>query len=107
MEPSFNLSESLTRAIAEAVRVEVGAAMQTLLAQTTTMRLPSVDRPVFLSVNQVLDLLRVSRTELYRLFKRKELTPVKRGRSTLVHRDDLDRYIARLRGDTGAASTAA
>jgi hypothetical protein len=40
---------------------------------------PATSQPEFLSVNEALRLLHVSRTQLYRLFRAGELTPVKRA----------------------------
>jgi excisionase family DNA binding protein len=95
------LSEDVTKAIAEAVRAEV-AKMLPVLERAVASR-PSAAPSAFLSVNETLNLLHISRTQLYRLFKDETIKPVKRGGSTLVHRDDLERYVSELRAGEGAA----
>jgi excisionase family DNA binding protein len=92
------LSRDLKKALAESGRAEIipiiHAAVRQALGESTRAA-----RPEFLSVNDVLALLSVSRTQLYRILAEGDLRPVKRGRSTLIHRHDIDRYIARLRGE--------
>jgi AraC-like DNA-binding protein len=93
-----SLPEHLTQAIAEAVRVEI-AKIVPELRQATAKR-PSTR---FVTVNETLRQLNCSRTQLYRLFGEKKLTPIKRGRSTLLDPDDIDRYVAKLHAGEGAA----
>jgi excisionase family DNA binding protein len=92
------------KTIVAAVRAEIGKIVPELEKAIANRLSPS--RSAFLSTKQTCDRLHVSRTQLYRLFKAGKLTPVRRGRrTTLVHVDDADRYIAELRagGDTKAA----
>ena len=77
------------------LRTEVVPALAAI--QTTLLRSQLPAQPEFASVNEALCLLHVSRTQLYRLFRSGDLTPVKRGRTTLIHRDDLKHFVNQLR----------
>ncbi len=51
---------------------------------------------LFFSVNELCQLLSVGRTTIYQAFREGRLRPVKFGRRTLVHKDELDRFLANL-----------
>jgi len=47
----------------------------------------------FVTVNEVADLLRVSRMTVYRLIRSKELSAVRVGRGIRVREDEIHRYL--------------
>src|SRR5258708_15603458 len=51
----------------------------------------------FYSVNETTELLSISRTSLYELVKRRELTPAKLGKKTLFYATDLAALLTKLR----------
>jgi excisionase family DNA binding protein len=76
---------------------------------TTRGRLPA--EATLLTIEEVRDHLRISRSLAYKLCEEGTLPSIRvasagsrRGR-LLVHRDDLDRYVARLWGEAGARPT--
>lgn len=54
-----------------------------------------IERPV-LKVNEVLDILPIDRSSLYRLFRSGKLPCVKLGGKTVVRRADLDAFLTDL-----------
>lgn len=51
-----------------------------------------------MTVDELADYFRISRTSAYRLFKTKALTPIKIGGRTVVRRVDADAFLARSAG---------
>lgn len=64
------------------------------MRQTTRDPQPTTNRPL-LDVTETADLLRASRSHVYRLIERGNLKPVKLGGRTLFRRVDLDALIER------------
>ncbi|HEX9529817.1 MAG TPA: helix-turn-helix domain-containing protein [Acidimicrobiales bacterium] len=58
----------------------------------TTQAQPN--RPRFLTVGEVADLLRVSNMTVYRLINAGELPAVRVGKSYRLREDDIDKYLA-------------
>lgn len=58
-------------------------------------------RPIALTVNEAIQYLRLSRSNLYRMFKRGDIRPVKIGGRTLLRRVDLDAMLDRAAGREG------
>ncbi|WP_415018688.1 helix-turn-helix domain-containing protein [Aestuariivirga sp.] len=54
----------------------------------------AIERPLVFSVPEACHLLRISRTVLYEHIARGTLKPIKRGRRTLFHRDEVERFAA-------------
>ena len=54
------------------------------------------------TVEEVLDVLSIGRTSLYKLVDAGHLHPVKLGKKTLILADDLARFLIRLRQANGA-----
>lgn len=106
---TVSFPEGLREAIADALRAELLPALEAAVARAVGARssAPTSGRPEFVSISQALHVLHVSRTQIYRLFAQGELTPIKRGRSTLVHRDDLQQFVDRLRAGHGVAQVGA
>jgi excisionase family DNA binding protein len=48
------------------------------------------------SVKEACQQLSVSRSSLYQAFRENRLRPVKYGKRTLIHRDELERFVANL-----------
>lgn len=57
-----------------------------------------------LTVEEVAEVLNVSKGTVYNLFQAGALPGLKLGRSRRVSVEDLDAYLARLRGEQGAAA---
>lgn len=55
----------------------------------------AADRPLLL-VDEVLAILPIDKSTLYRLFKAGKMTPLKLGGRTVVRRADLDAFLAHL-----------
>lgn len=55
----------------------------------------TTERPVLL-VDEVLAILPIDKSTLYRLFKAGKMTPLKLGGRTVVRRADLDAFLASL-----------
>jgi excisionase family DNA binding protein len=87
---SHDISPELRQAIADAVRAEVRAAL---------MPASPPAAPLFFTVRQAMDLLSLSRTEIYRRVRAGDLVLIKRGRRTLFCSEDIRRYAERLRGE--------
>jgi excisionase family DNA binding protein len=51
---------------------------------------------ILYSVKEACRQLSVSRSSLYQAFKANRLRPVKYGKRTLIHRDELERFVATL-----------
>lgn len=90
------LLDAIKRAIGEAVRSQVLPAIEAAITRVTNMQSAAAG-PAFISVNEAISLLHVSRSQIYRLFADGSLKPVKSGRRTLLHRTDLEAFIERLR----------
>src|SRR5262245_13150912 len=84
----------LRRAIADFLRTEFLPQMKVEIERALASRHAE---PEFASVNETLQMLRISRTQLYRLFAQGTLQPIKRGRTTLLHRGDIQRFVDTLR----------
>ena len=56
-------------------------------------------RPLLLDVPSVMQMLNVSRSQLYKLFKAGEIERVHIGARSLVHVDEVERFAASLRSD--------
>jgi excisionase family DNA binding protein len=105
MRQVSSLSAELLAEIAQVVRTEVGAAIREVLEPTMARMLVSgpghcrgaVSEPEFYSVQQTCDLLCISKSEFYRMAKRGDIHPIKRGRSTLVARAEVEGLIARMK----------
>jgi excisionase family DNA binding protein len=95
----------LSDAIAQLFRTEVGAALRELVGPTIERVLVSRPRPCrcaepdFYTVQQARDRLAVSNSTFYRMAKRGEIKLLKRGRSTLIARAEIDALVARLKGE--------
>ena len=57
------------------------------------MNIPGTD--VYITIEEVAQLLRLSKMSVYRLVHVREIPARKFGRSYRIHRDDLDAYIER------------
>jgi len=57
-----------------------------------------------LTVNEACRYLHLSRTTLYNMIERKEISPVSLGGRTLFDRKDLDDLIEKAKGDRGTAA---
>jgi excisionase family DNA binding protein len=107
MRPVSPGHADLLAAIRECVRAEVGAAVRELVEPTTGRVLVSrpghfrcaVSEPEFYSVRQARDRLAISNSTFYRMAKRREINLLKRGRSTLIARAEVDALVARLKGE--------
>jgi excisionase family DNA binding protein len=64
----------------------------------------SVERGVLLRVETAAILLGIGRTKIYELIGRGQISVVRIGRRTLVHRDDLERFGQEQRDRQGDAS---
>jgi excisionase family DNA binding protein len=98
--PDRNLLTAIRREVLAAVREAVQDALRTGLPETSQ----DPGRPEFVRLRDALRLLAISRSTAYRLFRAGSLTPVKRGRSTLIARAEVDAYAARLRRPDDATS---
>jgi excisionase family DNA binding protein len=105
MQTISRLDPDLEAAIAELIRAELSFAVRELV-------LPAIERVLdlrlgyvkcaaaeleFYTVRQACDLLAVSISTLYRMAKRREIRLLKRGRSTLIPREDVEGLIARMK----------
>jgi excisionase family DNA binding protein len=105
MRQILPLSAELLAEITQAVRTEVGAAIREVLEPIMARMLVSRSdhfkcagsESEFCSVRQARDRLAVSNSTLYRMAKRGEITLLKRGRSTLIARAEVDALVARLK----------
>ena len=59
--------------------------------------------PIAFTLDEATAVSKMSRTELYRAFRRGDLTAKKQGRRTLVLRDELERFLGSLPNFQAAA----
>ena len=83
-----DLTAELQQAIIEVVRAEV----------RTAFRLASYEDREFLTIREAMVALNMSRSEIYRRFKARDLTLVKRGRRSLICAKEVAAFAERLRG---------
>jgi excisionase family DNA binding protein len=106
MCPISRFPADLLAEIRQLVRAEVGAAVRELVGPPMG-RVPvsrsghfrGASDPEFYSVRQARDRLAVSNSTFYRMAKRREIRLIKRGRSTLVARAEVEALVARLKGE--------
>ena len=96
--PALPLPSALLQAIVDAIRVGVENALRDTRRSSSAAQRP----PEFLTIRETMTDLAISRSEIYRRFKSRELTLVKRGRRSLVSSAEVSAYAERLRGATPA-----
>jgi hypothetical protein len=90
------LLDAIIAAVRDGVRQELAAGPNTLNGGP---------QPQLMRLQDAMKVLAVSRSGIYRLFGSGDLTPVKRGRSTLIARAEIEAHVARLRNPNGGVPT--